>query len=128
MLDLNKPFAIVSSDRPGLSNHELKRRRGFLEGMAEANGYHVTAVQGVWQGEKEQSFIIHGSPNKTGHPLAEYCKMLRVAFNQDAVILFDGSLGHLITAEGSEVIGAPVPANETEDRTILPSGESFKFA
>lgn len=127
MLDFNKPFAIISSDRPGLSEKELERRRSILESIAEINGYGVIPVEDVWGEDRAHAFIIHGSPGKDGHPLAEYSRMLMHAFNQDAIILFDGSTARLITEGDCQVIGEPVPADDSENRVVLPSGESLKF-
>lgn len=130
MIDFDRPFAVLSADRPSLTVEELEQRREQLRWIAEQNGYTVTECVGVWKGETETSFVIHGEPNKTGWELAGLTSMMAGAYCQDAYIIYDGLTARLMggdTKEVIELLGSACPANEDEDRTVLPNGEAFKF-
>jgi hypothetical protein len=130
MTNFNKPFVLISSDRPDCTERELTVRREQLRWILERNGYFVTECMGVWQGETETSYLVHGRPNKSGWPLAELTGMLARAYNQEAYIVYDGQLGRLYNGQNDEllsVLGEAYPAEGGEDRTVLPNGEAFKF-
>ena len=124
----DRPFTIISTERPGLSAAELAAREEQLITLAKANGYKVIPTMGYYKGDEECSFILHGQPTKRGHPLADLTAMLAAAYNQDSFIIYDGTYGFVRDKKGEQwMLGVPVPATEG-DRTVLPSGEAFTFA
>ena len=74
---------IISTDRPNKSQLELHKARKEFEYYLERAGYTYEVCEGVWQGEREQSYMID---LPCGH---SYHTLKTIAFNrynQDAVL------------------------------------------
>ena len=129
MLDFSKPFIIVSHETPDKSEKQRTYDGEQLQGIAKLNGYRVIPVEGTWQGQKEQSYLIYGRPNKTGWSLFELGELLAGIYYQNSFLVWDTVEAGLYNCYGTKLVtlGQPVPATETEDKTTLPNGESFTF-
>ena len=78
---------VLSTDRPNLSQLALHNRRKDFEHALDIMGLRYEACQGVWEGETEQSYLIHGVNMK------QYTQLLDIAFNkcdQEAVLRISG--------------------------------------
>ena len=73
----------MSTDRPNKSQLELHKARKEFEYYLERKGFKYEVCEGVWLGEREQSYMIN-LPSGDG-----YTALKRLAFdryNQDAVL------------------------------------------
>ena len=74
---------IMSTDRPNKSQLELHKARKEFEYYLERAGYTYEVCEGVWQGEREQSYMISIARG------CSYQALKTIAFNrynQDAVL------------------------------------------
>lgn len=74
---------ILSTDRPNKTQLELHKARKEFEYYLERKGFEYEVCEGVWQGEREQSYMIN-LPLGNG-----FTALKRLAFdhyNQDAVL------------------------------------------
>lgn len=127
MIDFRKPFLLISAERPGLEQVEIARRNEALQTLARVNGYNTLSTFGIWEGERETSFIIYGNPKPHGHSLFDLGHMFRAAYNQDAFIVYDGTFAHLFDRAGNRTNLGRVSNNIEEAYTELPNGERFCF-
>ncbi len=74
---------IISTDRPDLSQLELHKRRKDFEFYLERTGLKNDVCEGVWEGGREQSYMITLRDDKYYRPLLE---LAFDRFGQDAVL------------------------------------------
>ena len=86
---------IMSTDRPNKSQLELHKARKEFEYYLERAGYTYEVCEGVWQGEREQSYMID-LPCGQGYTTLKTIAFNR--YNQEAVLR--------VTAYGGAVLGS----------------------
>ena len=76
----------------------VKRHAGYARYVSEAldnfgiDGFTIYEVQGYWQGKPERSYKIEVLTDKPFDVMVMVCDMLRLQYNQDAVILQCGDV------------------------------------
>ena len=75
---------IMSTDRPNKSQLELHKARKEFEYYLNRKGFTYEVCEGVWEGEREQSYMINLNNTSSGY--SELKELAFERYNQDAVL------------------------------------------
>ena len=115
---------IMSTDRPNKSQLELHKARKEFEYYLNRKGFTYEVCEGVWEGEREQSYMINLPATISG--FSELKDLAFERYNQDAVLRVTAYGGaKLIESNGdTEELGAFTQVSEVpEDQCYT---QSFK--
>lgn len=115
---------IMSTDRPDKSQLALHTARREFEFYLNRKGFTFEVCEGVWQGEREQSYMINLPATSSG--FSELKDLAFERYNQDAVLRVTAHGGAKLIASNGDVseIGAFTQVSEVpEDQCYT---QSFK--
>lgn len=96
------PFIMMSAERPDFTPKENRERNQELHHLLRQRGFGPIRTMGWWEDQKEQSFFA--PIRQEGVTGSNYVKrvaaMLAKKYDQDAVIVGDGSQVLLLSKEG----------------------------